>query len=204
MRFIKRILRKSFLAGLSFIALVTVGFFLYAAITLIWTGDKDDLKDHDAIIVLTGSQGRIEKGFELLLDKKAPQLLISGVLKPYALSEIVNARKMPQVEKTKIKRHCCIDLDYVATTTAENAIESAKWIQKKNVKSIILVTSAAHMPRARLQFDRALDGTVQITSFPVRVKRRLSLVMSVDFWLYAAREYSKYIGSWFRLEQAQK
>lgn len=203
MKFIKRLFRSGIIAGLSFAMLCFIGFLTYAAITLVWTKSDDSLESYDAIIVLTGAQGRIEKGFDLLLQDKAPRLLISGVLKPYRLRDIVEARDIPKADHAKIFRHCCVDLDYVATTTAENATESTQWVKQKGLKSILLVTSASHMPRAYLQFSRALPHDVSMTAYPVRIQGRYSLVMTRDFWSYTAREYFKYLGSWLRLEQAQ-
>jgi uncharacterized SAM-binding protein YcdF (DUF218 family) len=187
-------------SGFAITALLVAGFLLYASIILLWSKNAEDLNDADSIIVLTGSKGRIEAGFELLLMDKSPRLLISGVTNGVTFQEIVNARDMGRNDKQKIRNHCCIELDYIADTTETNAIESASWIQKKNIKSIILVTSYLHMPRAALQFNRALPNTVTVQSYPVRSERRLSLFTSTDFWLYSAHEYIKYLGSWVRLE----
>lgn len=187
--------------GLAVALTVITGFFIYFAIIILWERSSESLPKSDAIIALTGGSERIESAFDLLLDNKAPRMLISGVLNKVSFREIVDARNVPAKDKPQILAHCCIDIDYIADTTATNATESAKWAQKKNVKTLILVTSASHMPRAYLQFSRVFAPDIAIYPFPVHDKKRSQLVMSQKFWLYALREYSKYLGSWVRLER---
>lgn len=195
-------LAKILVVGGTAIAIaILMGFFIYAATILVWNKPAAHKVTADAIIVPTGARGRIEKGFELLLESAAPRLLISGVRENITFSDIVFSVDIPKAKKNDIHDHCCIDIDYIADTTETNAIESAKWIQKNNVQSIILVTSSSHMPRAYLQYRNALPNDVTITPFPVRTDARSNLVMSRDFWLYAGREYIKYLGSWLRLER---
>lgn len=190
-------------SGLAITTLFIGGFLLFSTITLLWTPAPDTLEPADSLVVLTGSRHRIETGFTLLLKGKAPRMLISGVTEGVPFDELVDAREMDSEVKNKIKTHCCIELDYVADTTETNASESAKWIEANNINSIILVTSYSHMPRALLQFERALPASVTIQSYPVRYEPRSSLFTSREFWLYSANEYIKYLGSWLRLE-AQK
>lgn len=196
----KKLVSICLYSGAAITTLFIGGFIFFVAITLLWTPDSNTLKPADSIIVLTGSRYRIEAGFDLLLDTKAPRLLISGVTDGIPFEELVDAREMDRQTKAKIKAHCCIEIDYVADTTETNASESAKWIEDNNIKNIILVTSHSHMPRALLQFERALSPDVQIQTYPVRYEARSSLFTSREFWLYSANEYIKYLGSWLRLE----
>ena len=196
----KRLIAICFFSCLTVLALFIAGFLVYSAIMLLWTKENATVQQADAIIVLTGSKYRIEGGFELLLEEKAPRLLISGVTEGVTFDEIIDAREMETIDKDAIRNHCCIELDYVADTTETNASESANWIRDNNIQSIILVTSYAHMPRALLQFIQALPETVTIQTYPVRRERRWTLVMSYDFWIYAGREYLKYLASWISLE----
>ncbi len=199
---IKFLFKSIILAALIFTASFVVGFGLYASTILLWSPSKN-LKNHDAIIVLTGSAGRIEEGFNLLLKDKAPKMLISGVIERISFDDIAdnNTETMSTSQKNKITNHCCISLDYVADTTITNAIEANQWIAKKDVKSIILVTSNSHMPRAYLNFAWILPSDIQITAHPYHAEKRLSLVMSHQFWQYAFREYIKFGGTFIRLIQ---
>jgi len=179
------------------------GYFIYVATILMWNPpEKANLQKHDAVIVLTGGPNRIEQAFTLLLAEKADRLLITGVLNAVPIADIVanNSQTLSKTNQEKLQNHCCIAIDYVADTTETNAIESAKWISQNNIKSIILVTSASHMPRGYLQFKRNLDKSIIITSYPTKRGDDYDLVISKKFWSYALREYTKFIGSWIRLE----
>ena len=182
--------------------IIVAGFILYVATIILWTKPKD-LPAHDAIIVLTGAKGRIETGFELLVEGKAPTLLISGVKDNVTLKDLIDANSeiLSTENEQLIRNHCCIVLDYVADTTETNATETTKWIKDNDIKTIILVTSASHMPRAFLQFHSAINGDVGITPYPYWQGDRLDLVTQPMFWQYAAREYFKFAGSLIRLKQ---
>lgn len=137
----------------------------------------------DGIVVLTGpGGGRLEAGARLLREKRGERLLISGV------NPAINTR-------TKIQKllalgdalvDCCVDLDYIAENTFDNGRETANWARVLGYEDIILVTSAYHMPRAKLEISRAISG-IRITPYPVRVEN-----LSGDAWWKSRTE-------WFRL-----
>ena len=107
--------------------------------------------DVDAIVAWTGGEYLIQTAFSLLEKQKGDRLLISGInpaVQPNTFLSQINSEM-----KDKIA------LGYQATTTKENAIETAEWLTKNPAKSILLVTSFYHMPRSLLEFKHILPHT---------------------------------------------
>lgn len=205
MNLVKRFIHFATLLGSIVLGILVAGFLIYLAVTIMWQGDKASVEKADAIIVLTGGKGRIETAFDLLLDDKAERLLITGVNNETTLADIIDIQTLPAQSLNQLKSHCCITLDYAADTTEANAREANEWVTRHNVKTVILVTASYHMPRAALLFDRALrDNNTDIKLFPVRDERRAELAASKDYWLLIGREYTKYLGSWVRLQNKEQ
>lgn len=111
----------------------------------------------DAVIVLTGGDGRIQRGLEVLDKEWAGRMLVSGVfedVKPheFALEYKVSGQQMA----------CCITLGYESTDTRSNARESARWIARNGYRTVRLVTSDWHMRRAAYELERMRPATVTI------------------------------------------
>lgn len=115
----------------------------------------------DALIVLTGSPGRIERGLELLADGSAPVLLISGVGKGTSVQDMLNLHATPQIRQRIVQNGGKVILDAVASTTQTNASESARFIHSYGYHSVRLITAQYHMPRSMMEFHHALpDATI--------------------------------------------
>ena len=115
----------------------------------------------DGIVVLTGAATRIPDAIELLAADRGKRLLISGVHQTTNSKEI--ARVTPLYSKYFA---CCIDLDHSALNTFGNAIETKRWAHKYNFKSLIVVTSNWHMPRAMVELSHQLPD-VTLIPYPV-------------------------------------
>jgi uncharacterized SAM-binding protein YcdF (DUF218 family) len=61
---------------------------------------------------------------------------------------------------------CCVDLDRSAVSTRGNAAESRRWVYERGFRSLIVVTSNYHMPRALVEFSHAMPD---ITLIPFAV-----------------------------------
>lgn len=140
------------------------------------------LKDKtDAVVVLTGGANRIDRGLAILESGKAKRMLISGVDLDVKPAELAAEYDRPQ----KLF-DCCIDLGFRAVDTRSNALETARWAAKHQVKTMRLVTHDWHMRRARLELDQVLPGSVTVTNDAVATQPSFAVLF---------KEYNKY---WLR------
>ncbi len=114
----------------------------------------DNTTKTDAIIVLTGGKNRIEEGAKLKNNNMAKKLFISGVNKNTSKKDL------------KTLKGTQAELGYSATTTFENALEVKEWINKNNIKTIRLVTSNYHLPRA-MQEIKEQNKDIKIIKNPI-------------------------------------
>ena len=112
----------------------------------------------DAIIVLTGGQGRVEQGLQALAEGKAPVLFISGVGHKVTLQEMISSHSSRDVQARIAQRRAHVVLDYVAVTTQSNASEAASFVAKNHIRTARLVTAYYHMPRSLAEFRAAMPG----------------------------------------------
>jgi uncharacterized SAM-binding protein YcdF (DUF218 family) len=116
----------------------------------------------DAIVVLTGGDGRVRAGFDLLENKNAKQMFISGVYRGVEVNELIAlARKAPK------ELACCVTLGYQADDTIGNAYETAEWMHARGYRAMILVTSNYHIERAVMEMRMRLPDE-KIVAYPVK------------------------------------
>lgn len=133
----------------------------------------------DAIVVLTGSAGRIERGLALLRRGQAKKLLVSGVDRDVKPGEFAHFYKVPATLMT-----CCITLGREAIDTRSNAIETSRWLARNDYRTVRIITVDWHMRRARYELSRQLQGPITILPDAVRSRPSLTVLL---------REYHKYV-----------
>jgi len=135
----------------------------------------------EAVVVLTGGAGRIERGLEALREGWAARMLVSGVdreVRPheFALEYKVPARTMA----------CCVTLGFESYDTRSNAAETAAWVGQRKVRSLRLVTSDWHMRRAAYELARRLPAGTVLIEDAVRTRPSLRILV-LEYHKYLAR-----------------
>jgi len=122
-------------------------------------------RNADGIVALTGGASRIADAIELLASGRGKRLLISGAYRATNSNEI--SRLNPEFERWV---RCCVDFDR-SLNTLGNAIETKRWAQSRGFRSLIVVTSNYHMPRALAEIAHQLPD-VALVPFPVVTDRQ--------------------------------
>ncbi|WP_018408377.1 YdcF family protein [Methylocystis rosea] len=149
----------------------------------------------EGVVALTGGSDRVLDAATLLASGQARRMLITGV-NPSTRSSLL-AKILPMSRELF---DCCVDLGYQALDTAGNAKETRDWAREHNItRTLIIVTSNYHMPRALVEISAALPN-VELYPFPV-----VSEHIDVADWIsdlrvarFVGKEYVKYVGSLLR------
>lgn len=120
----------------------------------------------DGIVALTGGAERVETALRLLSQGRADKLLLSGIGGGAELSELAHRSG---IDPTPLATR--VTIDRAATTTHENAVETAAWAKANNIRSLMVVTAFYHMPRALTELGRALPD-VSLYPMPVQPSER--------------------------------
>jgi uncharacterized SAM-binding protein YcdF (DUF218 family) len=152
-------------------------------------------RDADGIVALTGGASRVVDAIELLAAKRGQRLLISGANRSTNAAEI--SRLHPEYAS---EVRCCVDFDR-SLNTLGNAIETRKWAHELKIRSLIVVTSGYHMPRAMAEIAHQLPD-VTLIAFPVFSEK----LRSEPWWSNATTarlivsEYLKFVLSHLRMQ----
>lgn len=154
----------------------------------------------EGVVVFTGGSDRVLEAAGLFAQGQGKRMLITGVNRATRSLEIARLLPLP-----RDLFNCCVDLGYQALDTIGNARETREWAQAHNIsRSLIVVTSNYHMPRALAELSAELPD---VTFYPFPV---VSEHVNVSDWatdLNVIRlvgvEYLKYLGALMRIALRQ-
>jgi uncharacterized SAM-binding protein YcdF (DUF218 family) len=152
-----------------------------------------NIEPADSIVVLSGmirtinskdgldyefgeASDRIFAGINLFKEKKAPKLILTRGKLPWSVG-------IPEGEYLKeiAINNGISENNILLTENVENTDQEAKAIKKllsDDESKVLLVTSAFHMPRARMVFEAA---GINVVPFPVDFQKELSKITFMSF-----------------------
>jgi uncharacterized SAM-binding protein YcdF (DUF218 family) len=193
----RRRLRAAIVAALAMLFVATLAGFV-GFLAQLRTAEVKPARTADGIVVLTGGSSRVSDAMELLADGYGKRLLISGVHPTNGPVDI--SRSLPDNQSLL---SCCVDLDHSAVNTRSNASETRRWAHERGFKSLIVVTSNYHMPRAIVELSHAMPDIALVPYAVVGDKWR-----EEPWWASGAAfrlllsEYAKYVAAEMRVRLA--
>jgi uncharacterized SAM-binding protein YcdF (DUF218 family) len=152
-----------------------IGYALFAVLLPRAAGEERT----EAIVVLTGGSGRLDRGFALIQRGLSRQMLISGVARTVRPEELASAYGVdPRLFA------CCVTLGREAFDTRSNADEVARWLERRRVRSIRLVTNDLHMRRAQYELRKRVGPEISIVADAVPTQADFQAIFV---------EYNKYL-----------
>jgi uncharacterized SAM-binding protein YcdF (DUF218 family) len=120
----------------------------------------------DAIVVPTGSGGRIPPGVDV---------------------DVTPAEFAAEFEVEEQLMDCCITLGFDALDTRGNAEEAAQWLAASGHKSLRLVTSDWHMRRTAVELENVLPDDVVVVEDAISTGASFATLFI---------EYNKLLAAW--------
>ena len=190
--------RASAVLPLAFLVAIALGFAVF--LSQLRNTETRPERQADGIVVLTGGSSRVSDAMELLAAGYGKRLLISGVHPSSSASDISRSDISRAVPGSQSLFNCCVDLDRSAVSTRSNASETKRWVHERGFKSLIVVTSNYHMPRAVLEMSHAMPDIALIPYAVIGDKWR-----EEPWWTSGATfrlvlsEYAKYVAAELRV-----
>lgn len=148
-----------------FLCLVAV---IQASTAIYFAKNTATLKPADLVVVFPGGSRRIITGIDLIKDGLAPRFMVISTTAPH-LQELLKKNGAPETIGTLPGGE--------SRSTFEDVYQTIRTIQDNQLRSVIVVTSSYHLPRAMflLRVSLGLAGQdVRIHGFAVKEEQGLS------------------------------
>ncbi|SET17480.1 YdcF family protein [Stigmatella erecta] len=121
---------------------------VYDAVIVLGGGLDPDATERSGRPEYNAAVERILRGYELLREGKARQVLLSGGTLDTRPEAVVESKVLQsQLQQWGIAPERIV-IEGLSRNTRENALESKKLVQERGWNTLLLITSAAHLPRA--------------------------------------------------------
>jgi uncharacterized SAM-binding protein YcdF (DUF218 family) len=156
-----RLLRRLILVSLVVVAALFAAGLVAFALTIPRASERPASLDVDAVVVLTGGSNRVEDALRLFDAGVGRRLLVSGANPRTTQAEVIALLGPPSQ-----RLRCCVDMGRAAEDTIGNAEETRDWADRHGFRSLAVVTSGYHVPRAMAEM-RHLLPRVRLVAYPV-------------------------------------
>ena len=154
--------------------------------------DTDKCRPADVVVAVSGgdTSARTNRAIELYKQGWAKKIIFSGAAADKSGPSNAQAMKLQAVQQSIPVDDILMD-EYSKNTT-ENAANTSKIFQSKNINSVLLVTSGYHQRRASLEFKRNAPH-VKVYNAPVLSDRNWGMFWWVNpyNWYLAGTESLK-------------
>lgn len=189
---------KTLIAGLVALAIIIFGLSNYLAPNDLaecndTPGSVKPCQPADAIVAVSGgdTSARTREAIRLYQNGWAPKLIFSGAAQDKTGPS--NAEAMRREARSVGVPDTDIITEELGATTKQNAEKTQDILERNNVSSVILVTSAYHQRRAGLEFTKRAAGTVTVYNHPVMTDNQWSALwwITPSGWYLAVGEFVK-------------
>ncbi len=119
-----------------------------------------DLSQIEGISIFTGGKGRLDAGLSMVKSGFNKPVLVTGVNTKVSVQELADVFGLGMQDLSTVT------WDYRALSTSGNVRQTKLWASRYQLKKIIVITAAYHMPRSLTLFER-LAPELQIVPYPV-------------------------------------
>ena len=121
------------------------------------------LQKSDFVVVLSGDVARFETALRILENGKADKMIVTAGITPWERKKLSDGHQYLNIAKKRGLNPENIMITEVAQNTEQEVLEILKIIPIKS--NLTLVTSAVHMTRAKMLFEKA---GFNIVAFPIK------------------------------------
>ena len=125
-----------------------------------------------------GDPDRFFSGLELMKSKKAKYIIFTAGKLPWQKISLSEGHALAQYAINWGIESKSILITSTVQNTQEEAVAVKKLLSENHGKKIILVTSAFHMPRAKIMFE---NQGIEVEPYPVDFKSEASDITIMDF-----------------------